>query len=50
MFPDFFAARRAANLPRLADDRAFPMSNVAQAVYNRWLDGVRRYIESIKAR
>jgi hypothetical protein len=50
MFPDFFAARRAANLPRLADDRAFSMSNVAQAAYNRWLDGVRRYIESIKAR
>jgi Fe-S-cluster formation regulator IscX/YfhJ len=50
MFPDFFAARRVVNLPKLADDRAFSMSNVAQAANNRWLDGVRRYIESIKAR
>jgi hypothetical protein len=50
MFPDFFAARRAAGLPKLADDRAFSMSNVAQAANNRWLDGIMKHIEEQKPR
>lgn len=45
MFPNFFAQRRAAGAPVLADDRAFSMSNVSQNADQQWLDGVMRYIE-----
>jgi len=45
MFPEFFAQRRAAKAPVLADDRAFSMSNVSQTADQQWLDGVMRFIE-----
>jgi hypothetical protein len=50
MFPDFFRARREAGAPRLADDRAFSMSNVNQNADQRWLDNVMRFLEAGKAR
>ena len=44
MFPDFYAKRRAANIPPLGDDRAFGMSDVSQDANQEWLDGVMRYL------
>ena len=48
MFPDFYAARRAANQPKLADDRSFSMSNVSQQANQQWVDTVSNYLRGQK--
>lgn len=48
LFPDFFKERRAKGLPKLADDRAFSMSNVSQLATQEWLDTVMKVMEANK--
>lgn len=48
MFPDFYAARRAAGIAPAGDWRSFSFSNISQPLNQEWLDGVMRYLESSK--
>lgn len=46
MFPDFYAARRAAGTPPQADDYSFLRSgNISQSADQQWLDNVMQYLE-----
>jgi hypothetical protein len=50
MFPDFYAARRAAGAPKREDDIAFRRGDMHQIAHQKWLDEVIRYIEAQKER
>jgi hypothetical protein len=50
VFPDFYAARRAAGKPPSSDDRAFSMSNVSQTADQKWLDDIMAYLEENQLR
>jgi hypothetical protein len=48
MFPDFYAARRAAGKDAGFDDRAFSTGHVSQMADQKWLDGVMKYLKSVE--
>jgi hypothetical protein len=48
MFPDFYAARRAAGIDPAGDWRSFSLSNISQPLNQQWLDSVMRYLEDSK--
>jgi len=48
LFRDFFAGRRAAGLPKSADQRALGMADVSQVADQQWVDAVSNYIEQQK--
>ena len=50
MFPDFYAARRAAGTPAYRDDRAFMLTTPYQVADQKCLDGVMKYYEELNKR
>ena len=48
MFADFFADRRARDMPLSGDEYAFQRSNVLQEATPQWLDSVMNYLRSVQ--
>ncbi len=47
MFPDWYQARRAGNLPMGADRRAFDTTKLAQGADQQWLDNAMMYLHRL---
>jgi len=45
LFPDFYAARRAAGKPPQSDYRSFSLSSHAQPMNQQWLDNIMGYLD-----
>lgn len=48
MFPDFYRARRMMGADPAGDRRAFDLSTPIQNANQEWLDGVMKYMESVR--
>lgn len=48
MFSDFYKARRGQGADPSGDMRSFQLSNPTQVAHQEWLDGMMKYLESVK--